>query len=459
MVFSCQQQEVVDPDSGGNNLQAGTVDPKKDAFAVVLARALANPSVRQLLKNEAGKKFDNDTEVLFDMVRDKTLPDGQTFFDYLGDLHGSRAEFGALVDDQPLLTILVPELLHFNQAKWDVERQVPGVAVVPNTKTGAVPAYDYEGRRTLYKRHEFPKVPLLVVKNSERVVTDRNAMSKSRSRDAGAFHRGKNRGYYFFDDAFDNLTKPATDAGRTVPSVNSPLDPAVIAARNNHATYYRDYVYYGIVPPPTTGTFKNNYAEFITAFKVESVSSVNYIMDDTISDWTDGALEIYINIFFVDGKTSLTSLLKIFSCTVYDLFVINSNNVVTGTRTYTLPSPIQILPWDFNRFGNTWKFVISEDDNTGVTVQYQSSISSQFGSNVTNNVKDGPGFGSTSSTSYSQSITITMNGASDLLGEGVLSYMDPVIIGFSPGPPFPAYTTLDVTTGHVRLSVEPKKFF
>jgi hypothetical protein len=79
-----------------------------------------------------------------------------------------------------------------------------------------------------------------------------------------------------------------------------------------------------------------------------------------------------------------------------------------------LPTPIEIWNWNLRKYGDTWKFVIYERDN-GATTNISTSLTSNFGTNFSNEVKDGPKFGSTGSSGYSQTFSYSFVNGSDPL--------------------------------------------
>ncbi len=114
-------------------------------FAKTLARALADKEVRRLLKQEALKMFDKDYDVLYGLSRNTTGTSGKSLNDRIAAYATSKEDFNNLIEQLPLLTIYIPQLDHFDADKWDIDKDVPIVAVrnVEDKKNGkALLAYD-----------------------------------------------------------------------------------------------------------------------------------------------------------------------------------------------------------------------------------------------------------------------------------------------------------------------------
>ena len=126
---SCQPQfdegDIVPISNLSNARQK--IGEDKVQIAKVLAKAVKNLDVRALLKEEALKKFDGDYDVLFQLVKNKKLKNNKTLVDFITEKAESPAQFRKSIDALPLLAIYVPTF--FSAEKWDVENQVPVVAV------------------------------------------------------------------------------------------------------------------------------------------------------------------------------------------------------------------------------------------------------------------------------------------------------------------------------------------
>lgn len=479
MVSSCQKDvvEVAQIENSSNQqLSYEQTEANRITFAKTFAEALNNNEVRNLIKSEAEKQFDQDTDVLFQMIKDKKIDHQTTLFDYLASIHGSKTEFEQITNSLPLLTILVPHLVNFSTDKWDTESQIPLVAVLPNNKTNGekarlLPAFSSHGEEQALDKNVEPTVPVLVIKDNERIALKGKGSKNVRinNNDKVAF-TNNTFSYVFLDESFDIRNKISHKNARV--GNYSTFDQRVRFAYDNNLQYHRDYIYYGIAPElgVTTGALNINYAEFITAIRFADIYSFNNVYDDPSTDWSDGYFEFMINIYFVDGKTSLGTLSKGFSVGWTDLYTYTQNSngtrTITGTKEYTIPGKgIIIETWNMQRYGDTWKFSIFEQDQQTVqTYSISSTITSNFGSNYTNNVKDGPNFGNTSSSgaSYQQSYSIAIAGGTDQLYDGILKWTDKILTKKTELPsPVPGQTiyfggSYHMNTGTIHLSVEPR---
>jgi hypothetical protein len=147
-----------------NYLQPNTV---KDILSVKMAKILAlkmnDQSVRDYVKKECLKKFDEDYNFLF-----------ADSYDFLLD----RSKDGSFIDSvlrfHPLMQIVVPELLTVMPEAWNTQTHIPLVIVVPEKhKPGIdtlIGAYDSRGNFSKLSSVRDPKEHVVVI--SENVRTE-----------------------------------------------------------------------------------------------------------------------------------------------------------------------------------------------------------------------------------------------------------------------------------------------
>lgn len=143
-----------------------------------LAALLADTSVRRIVKEEVGKKFDGDFDVLYRDIANRKIANVQTFHQALGKAVG-RAEKRAgrgtaglgldtLASSLPQLQISVP--VGFED--WDVENTTPLVTFVPagvnDDEMREIEAFDATGRRVLLDAQTRPDSPVVVLSMNER---------------------------------------------------------------------------------------------------------------------------------------------------------------------------------------------------------------------------------------------------------------------------------------------------
>jgi hypothetical protein len=487
-IWSCNSNDL-QPDSGSiPNNSYEKIEENRETFAKTFAVALSDVSVRELIKKEADKQFDGEEEVLFQVVKDQKLSNGQSLIDKLISIHGSEDRFRSIVKSLPLLTILVPEVYQFSNDKWDVASQVPAVAAL-KTKNGKtiiseLNTFYLDGTVKELKRNVVPNEPVLVVKDSERIILS-DDVNKRVGQDLGKAFQAGNFAFRYLDKRYEttNPSKPGTTNARQFGSWWE-VNPYVWNAAYYHMQFHRDYVYYGITPElgVTTGPFKTNVREYITSIRFENVNNLQNAFDDTVTDWSDGHFEFQITALFVDNKTAPSSVMKVFDASLGDMcdYTVNQNGSITinSLKTFRLFNPqgygagpgkaVEIAPWDMKRYGDTWKFVVQEQDaTTNTTYSYTTGITSSFGTNYTSNYKDGPNFGSTTSfgTSYSQTFTLAVSGQSDVLGEALLHWTDKVIDSGTwvydetdDDYRLEGGGTREISTGTIAISVEPLSF-
>lgn len=435
-------------------------DRLRTEFGKILAKAVNDGDVRRLLKEESMKQFDNDYDVLFQMVKDKALkPTGITFMQYLNSLAGSNDLMRYVDKDLPLVTILVPSLRNFSAEKWDVSIEIPSVAVVNSNhsekKKMSLVAFDYKGNTLSMASNEEPNNPVIVVKENERVVVAKNADARLNI-ESNLIHENSENFFYLLDESFDRRKTKENGSSRML-LFGTQTDQRVKDAFTLNAASQRDYVYYNILTSTGQGPLNSNYAEYLYGMKFANTSAPGYVNDDPTTDWSDGALEFQIDVLFFNGSSALSRVSKVVNVPIRDLT--HQGELFQ----YSFPSPIMIATWDLQAMGDTWKYVVNELDPGTVTTQTHTS-SSSFGGNFTFEatilkiIKTGFGINFTSSSSTSTQVQLTTG--SDFCGEAVVNFLNPVIVqthllfGF-----LPADEIETPNTGTVELLVAPKSIY
>jgi hypothetical protein len=163
-----------------------------EKFGIGISKAMYSEQFRRLIRNEAMKRFNRDTDVLYAFVKDVPInstaqmrtSDGgteqmqfSTLHEFLVPFFGSEAELVAAEQRIPLLTIFVPTLPEdsFSPELWDVsdEEQIPDVALALDN-ISYVPVIGREGEKYLIEPGWFPGYPIVVLKENERVITDKS---------------------------------------------------------------------------------------------------------------------------------------------------------------------------------------------------------------------------------------------------------------------------------------------
>lgn len=197
--------------------QSYTEDPvnqKLEQLAVSLAASLKDPSVRQLVKNEVGKKFDGDYNALYSSMANQPLTGERTFRQELvrgisafsGDTRTAAKSLDHLALEFPRLQIAVPA----NYEKWDAKKTAPLVAYIPQgvdvDSLAALRAFDGNGKLHLLSTAEAPDFPVVVLGMNERT-NELGFLEKSlsNSKSAGASRT--------FEKDNTRLIEPPDDGG------------------------------------------------------------------------------------------------------------------------------------------------------------------------------------------------------------------------------------------------------
>lgn len=475
--------EHVKPDETDRKTQReGTLNPVQ--FAKILAKALSDKEVRRLIKQEALKKFDKDHDVLYQLSKGVRSESNKLLGDQIAAYAENAKAFSEMADKLDLLTIFVPTIKGFSPETWDIDKQIPIVAVrnpMEKKRGEKMIAFDALGNQFQLDYSAAPDRPVVVVKDNERVIvrnTNTAATAKTASNNT-AILRTADKVYSFMDDAYDGRKREIPRTERL--NVYANFDPLAKYAYEKTINPQRDYIYYGIDPSTGTnsGPLKTNYAEFLTSIRINSYDSKNAIVD-----WSDGILEFRITFFFLATQGGVASVTKNFPVDATKLFVETTNpsppyNIMQYTLEYLLPQPLEIANWDMQKYGDTWKVLVMEYD-PGTEVTYNTTMSSTFGTNFGVDVgaeikiiKIGLKFGASSTTTKSESISIKVTEGADNLGETLLDYSTPVIKyrlhsdrggyvlvpGAGRTPINDAAEGYEINTGTISLSIETRKRF
>lgn len=495
MIFSsCDSKD--DSDSTNAKSQKSKVDGLYDAnsnlkreFGKALVKSLVDSKMlRDLIKNKSLEMFDNDYEVLYQMIKDEKLENSKTFRQSILQNLGSEELLNKIELNNPTLTIFVPELPEnsFSAMLWDTENQIPKVAISVHTSND-VPIINLDGSEEIIKAQYIPSFPVIVLKDNERIVADSNVSSKNTNTLSIANINGKD--YRFLDDCFDGLKKKSVNA-RIIPIQY--LDPVLVTAYQTYTAqnldgWQRDYIYYGITPDTPKGPFKYNFQESIKTFSLQGdpVAAFNKISDQTndpqlplgvlsppgampekIASWTGGNYEFKIRII-VNGKNGVGSeIIKYFNAKVSDLFDVTYVNTswwtferrINGLKSMSLNIPI--FGWDLDQYASTIKIDIEEVDLTETTVLTESravEFASNFGVEVSGGyqeyVKIGLKYGTSQKVNTTAIVQRTFTQGNDLLGDVIVNFADNVVLSRQPN----TYTTREYSSGLYSITVEPMR--
>jgi hypothetical protein len=457
-------------------------------FAEAFSNALiANKDLRRLVKEEALKQFDKDYDVLYALVKNKSLTPTEylktssnktsknllqksanalTLREALLPFFSSEAELIEIEQKLPLLTIFVPELPlgYFSAETWDVndETQIPDVAL-RLTNTNDIPVIGKDGEKYVIEAELTPGFPIVVIKDNERVRLKKTS-SKQNSKSALIDAQ-----FEYLDDNFD----PASIVNNNLGITGSGIDQVLIDSYNVWEGYapggwQRDYIYYGLTPTKTTGSINGNYREYVTKFKLTGnpANAYNLISGhngdpskvtdyrlNSSTGWTDGNFEFRAYCYFGAKASNVgASAIKLFQIKPSDLFELKFEaysrfnwpfkktyirTSVVGIKSIDLldakySQKLEFETWDLNRFANEWKFSFEETDIT-TEINKSESLSQKYNANLNLDttlgtvtkvgLKFGASFEETKTNSYSMKYTTQ----SDYLGDIVVPFYDNVV--------------------------------
>lgn len=520
-LFSCNN-EIDEVSPAGNGSQNGGIHVEKiDAgkaqqeFAQILSKAVYNNTeVREFLKSEAIKQFDNDYDVFYPFIKDKTVAEDKTFRDILLTYCKDEKTLLEIEETLPLLNILVPNLTYvgdFSAENWDTSDNEVAVSFVEGNN-GSVLFADGESIDIL-EPGEIPGFPVLVVKNNERLKM--TAATKA----AGA----SSCSYEFISDAYNGQLRPQTKSQDEInlnPEIEddfmpaSSIDASIIQAyeesKSNPAALDRDFIYYGLCKAhPKNGVLNTNIRECLYKFKID-FNKYSIIADqdedphlqDVVNKkselsnaevisriWTNGNFEMCFDAFIGSGKQASVQSHSIqLSVTPHELFNIDKIHVnyrhstkfrhskytywvdakdlkpkwVLAKKSY-MDNLVFTAPWDLANNSLNIILVMYEKDNSETitrteTASMEFANSSNFSaSNTSGSQLNKLDVGISSKTSHSTSITITQTKESDALGRLMVNFSDPIILGEMTKNGVKGYRIFTVNNGAVEVMMLPQK--
>lgn len=453
-------------------------------FSKSLAKSLnQSKMLRDIIKTKALEMFDEDHDILYEMIKDERVENNITVEELITKNITDKKALKKLDTEYPTLTILVPTLPKdcFNPQKWNTATEIPKVAVVLNS-TNDVPIIDGDGSEKLMEAKYTPGFPVVVVKENERVVTNKDSKYKDLKTKELTSKNGVK--FKFLSESFDRKTKKAK-SGRV--AFNSSIDQVV---RNAYDTYnnvdgwQRDFIYYGITPSQPNGKFKYDFKEGIKSFRMLGNPMTAYqkiaaqadgdplIMQGVSSSgWTEGGFEFKVTTYVGNkGGGAALEIKTLIPINPQDLFELtyvdiggwfNTVYLLTDMqlKTVILSDYFTILNWDLNLYSTVLKMTIEEEDPS-VEIQRTLAVGSKFATNFGfefgEEKKLGLKFGASSETTTSQTYTEKRNLGSDELGDVTVNFQDNVVLNKLPflfGDNL--WVTREYTTGYCAIGVEP----
>ena len=252
-------------------------------FSEILSKSIyENSNLRKFLKEEALKKFDNDYDILYQIIKNKTI-DGVTFKDLLIS-NSSEKEISDIEKNIPLLNILIPniEMFNINASNLDVNDNDIPVIFAKGDKN----IYYFNGKEDLItSKEEIPSFHSFVVNENntiEKIIipnSNNNLQSKSINFEEPIIT--------FISSIYDNRFPTATKILNKI----SFSDDISNLVRDSYKYFYsdygdkyqksfqRDYIYYGMTPDSSEGYLNNNIKEEINFLSINPNNYFNFSND------------------------------------------------------------------------------------------------------------------------------------------------------------------------------------
>ena len=473
-MFSCSdkiEESVIKNDNAATTQSARkeAIDAKIE-LAKIMAKAVKNPEIRELIRKESLKKFDNDYDVLLQFVKNNKLSSGKTLLEAISDYTENKGRLKEIANDLPLITFYIPDF--YSADKW-TENDVPIIAVRNNENK--LIAISSEGEIAELSDKEQPYLPFIVIKTNDKVVT-KGKMSGAKMSAENFIFSNEKESFYFLDHAFNNIN-PKDRGARKISLWNSDFDPLIVEAYNrtsgcNYCSQ-RDWIYYGIDSRAglNSGPLNVKFQEAVTAFE-----PINTGIVDVIGGWDEGTYvfvltpalgDRYATQVSANNKVIPISPQDIFTYTEriehYGLFGMHTRIVrdITGVKPYTCPAPITFVNWDMEKYGDRWALVLEEFDQT-VTITRTFKNTVTFGANFSANAgtkdKIGASLGVNATTQKETTTEYQSEEGNDAVGNATIEWTTPVLTNYQKNlvavEPMVG-SSYEAITGAMRVSFEP----
>lgn len=384
--LSCNKSTLNNPQTAGYT-EVCDEQSAMENFSISLSKVVfSHPEVRDFLKNEALKRFDNDDEVFYPFIKDKQVGDLGSFRQLLINELGSEGKIEKIEKQLLTLTILVSDATWIDKDgfcldNWDTTD--PYVAITYQEKDGTCKKLFGDGCLLgTIEKGTIPGGPVLIVKESERLA-------------ASIPTKGGEVEYSFLYDAFDAsknetdtksnysaewLNEPSPATGKSISGmVLKQINPDILEAHelflNDSYACQNDFIFYGMRDSESIGRIRRDVRSKIYRFKLDA-GAFEDLFDDKDGNkpdwgpglikksyetygyedsketvyaklWSDGALEIRFTIL-TGGNEDLT----VYSVKGRDLFNVKDDIVLKERWGATL------IKWHI-----TWRYSFNESRN------------------------------------------------------------------------------------------------
>ncbi len=467
----------------------------KDFSEALLQIISENSEVRALIKSEALKMFNKDTEDLALHLLEQDVK-GQSLYQLFESNLKGKTSLKEIFQILPTLTILVPELPEdsFSAKKWDTNFQVPNIAIRTeiSNDTPVIGMVNNKIEFDVIPSDEIPGDPILVVKTNERVVSSQDAnFSQLKTKEVFS-SRLMGMSFKFLDNAFDPFFVGVTGDFTKRNKIHE-----AFYITSNSDTWQRDHIYYGINSTNLRGTYDYNYKECITSIQPVAHNGNAYgayvKISDHINDpsynptlnaknnfthWTDGGFEFIVHIMVNTPNGPLVGdTKKSIVVAPQDIFELEythytKSSWVLWRKNYYKLTKIssknyeclaEIFHWKLDELSTTLIFSLEEFDGEEKyykNISHSSKIATNFelDSNLGEKVKVGKRFGATNELIRNYTHQIETTKGSDALGNFIVEFGNPTIVGKNNNSigDF-GYIYNKYSTGVIELTVRPVK--
>ena len=473
-------------------------------FAEVLSKATyERRDVRQFLKDEAKKQFDYNNDVLY--INVKNSPIGNRTFENILCEYTNKEELEKIVQAVPTINIFIPQIAAFNLYPENMDcsdKEIP--VVLPNESSNSL-YLDGEIAGTLSKG-DVPGFHVFVVNKNRRVTVNTNTRSANYEYSFIAPEYDNTKA----PDVTRTYLVDANFVGNK--AINAYSHFFKDDGSNQSMALQRDYIYYGMTPTSENGSLNQSVSEYLSFIEIDpkayfnmtEIKDVDPLTDDPevykeqasrkkrdftkeelIDEfWTEGNYNIKIEIA---GALSSQPLIKHLSVSPDDIWEFNLDRTYrhsTAFRHSKYTYKIDVDKFTAKRYDLTDKLLslgkwdlsqeslykrisfIEEDPGDVITTKYILETTMVNSSKVNGSIKFGLGLGNGNSTNIetgsensssvttkeSVEISVTRTNKDDDLGEDLIYFYEPIIVGTS-GEQYDIKTH---TTGIVTFGITAK---
>jgi hypothetical protein len=319
-------QNVTEPVSTFAELESKMSN--KERLKVKFARKLAlavseNQDLRLFLKTEALKMINNDYDVFYPVIKDKSIlgddskssSNPSSFRNTLLPYFENESELNEIEQQLPLLTIFVPELPEnsFSAAMWDTINPASNpVVAIRLSSSNDIPVIDiFHGEDYVIESDLIPSYPVIVIKDNERIQVNNGNSAAKNLIDNPCSQELSPLNLEFTDNNFNPCITYSGGGGGSTPPVtpnpcasedfipgrNATVAPYLTNAYNVFDAvvtnpWHRDNIYYQLTPTVTTNAYVGSrYNEAITYFSLQGNNASDVF--NRISDQSDNATGNY----------------------------------------------------------------------------------------------------------------------------------------------------------------------